>query len=104
MIAKYAITAIRATAIAMLAWPGAARACSVCFSGARDGPALTAYYTVTALMTGAVLLIIATLYFFVFRRYIKDVRDAPPADAPGRGHSPQPQSRPAGGGDSRIPG
>ncbi len=48
-----------------------------------DGASLKAYYTVTALMTGAALLVFAGLYFFIIRKYA----------APGRATQPPAKKR-----------
>lgn len=62
-------------AASALLFPGAGWACSVCFSGARAGASLTAYYTITALMTGTALLLSGGFYFLVVRRYHAAARE-----------------------------
>ncbi len=53
-----------------MALPGAVRACASCLSGALDGDSLRAYYTVTAFMTGTVLLLALGFYLFIYRMYV----------------------------------
>ena len=72
--------------LAAVLYPAGARACAVCFSGARDGASLKAYYTVTALMTGAALLLFAGLYFFIIRKYAAPGRATQPS---ANKHGPQ---------------
>lgn len=69
-------TALAAGALAGVWVPATVEACSVCFSGARDSASLSAYYTVTILMTGVVILMLGGFYFFVFRRYFPPAGDA----------------------------
>ena len=67
--------------LATVLYPAGARACSTCFSGAMDGASLKAYYTVTALMTVAALLIFAGLYFFIIRKYAAPGRATHPPES-----------------------
>ena len=72
--------------LAVALYPAGARACAVCFSGAMNEATLRAYYTVTAFMTVAALLIFGGLYFFIVRKYAAPGRATHPSAKKDRAH------------------